>query len=373
MGLLSINDCTCLSAKLVSQSDRAVIVCGTYCAKSVFIAIFIVYSINLAERIMKTKSLSSRFLMELEKLRTTRPGLVHEISDVLNMDETAVYRRLRGAVRFSLDEIGGLVQHYNLSLDDMLSLNPEGNYRAWKMDLLLVAGKNGMDPDAMQRNIPLIEDLSQYSNSEMGGSLGCLTRHFYMHHKALWRFMHFKWGHYYSNINFYETFDAVQISSKLSDLFELHLANIKGIKYAFFIWDSLIIQKLVNDISYFKSMALLTEENVDLLRQDILELLNLCENAAARGKCEDFVERFELYVSPINIDTSHVYLHYGDQWNYSIEVHGVRPMITSKPEMCKEFSRNINRLKNASVLISQSAERERRTFFNEQRELVEAL
>lgn len=322
---------------------------------------------------MKNESLSSGFLFELGKIRTKKPALVHEISDVLNMDEISVYRRLRGAVRFSADEIGKLASRYHISLDDLLSEYPEGDYEAWKMDLLLIAGKDGLDPDAIERNMPLIDLLSDQQCTEMGGALGGLTRHFYMHHKQLWRFMHFKWGRYYSNTDNYNTFDSVQISPKLSDLFDLHLSKMKGIKYAFFIWDNLIFQKLVNDIRYFKSMSLLTEENVLLIKQDIIDLLDACETAAAEGRCTDLVERFELYISPINIDTSQFYIRYGEQWNYSIEVHGIRPIITSKPHVCKEFSQCINRLKNASVLISKSAERERRQFFNKQRELLGVL
>ncbi|NDV83849.1 helix-turn-helix domain-containing protein [Bacteroides sp. 51] len=322
---------------------------------------------------MKNKCLSSEFLFQLEKMRTTRPALVHEISDILNMDENSVYRRLRGAVKFSVDEIGKLARHYHLSLDELLSAYPEGGYEAWKMDLLLIADKDGLDPDAIERNIPLINEFPNSQCTELGGSLGSLTRHFYMHHKHLWRFMHFKWGRYYSNVNTYSSFDAVQISPKLADLFEVHLSRWKNIKYAFFIWDSLIFQKLVNDIRYYKSMDLLTEENVLLIKQDIIELLDVCEKAAIEGRCRDIVERFEIYISPINIDTSQVYLRYGEHWNYSIEVHGIRPIITSKPNVCKEFSQSINRLKNASVLISKSAERERRRFFNQQYELLNSL
>lgn len=322
---------------------------------------------------MKAESLNSGFLFALEKMRATRPSLVHEISDILNMDANSVYRRLRGAVKFSIDEMGGIARHYHLSLDNLLSEYPEGNYQAWKMDLLQVTGKNGLDPDAIERNLPLIHVLPNLECTELGGALGSLTRQFYMHHKHLWRFMHFKWGRYYSNSNIYNCFDTVQISPKLSDLFDAYMAKWKGIKYAFFIWDSLIIQKLVNDIRYYKSMSLLTEENVLLIKQDVVELLDNCERAAVEGKHRDIVGRFEIYISPINIDTSQVYLQYGEHWSYSIEVHGIRPIITSKPHVCKEFAQSINRLKNASILISKSAERERRRFFNQQYELLDSI
>lgn len=322
---------------------------------------------------MKKESLSFGFLLELEKMRTTKPALVHEISDVLNMDETSVYRRLRGAVRFSADEIGLLASRFHISLDDLLSEHPEGDYQAWKMDLLLITGKDGVDPDAIERNIPLIDRLSEQQCSEMGGALSGITRQFYMHYKQLWRFMHFKWGRYYSNTDNYDTFDSVQIPQKLSDLLELRLSRLRGMKYAFFIWDNLIFLKLVNDIRYFKSMSLLSEENVLLIKQDVTDLLNACENAAAEGRWPGLIERMEIYISPINIDTSQLYLRYDEHWSYSIEIHGIRPMITSKPEVCKEFSQCINRLKNASVLITKSAERERRRFFNQQRELLASL
>lgn len=321
---------------------------------------------------MKENLLTEGFLRELNRLRSKKSSLAHEISHILDMDETSVYRRLRGAVRFSIDEMGLLAHRFNISLDSLLSEQPEGDYQAWKMDLLLIANENGLDIDAMERNIPMIEELPEKAEIEVGGSLGCLTRHFYMYYKQLWRFMHFKWGRYYSNSHYYDSFSTVQIHPRLSDLLETHLLRYKKIKYCFFIWDSLIIRKLVNDVLYFKSMAALTEEDVSLIKQDIIEFLNNCEQIATKGKFEG-CDKFELYISPINIDTSHVYTHYGERWLYSVEVYGIRPMITTKAHICEEFCRNINRLKKASVLISQSAERERRTFFNEQRKLVDLL
>ncbi|NDV60011.1 helix-turn-helix domain-containing protein [Bacteroides sp. 519] len=321
---------------------------------------------------MKEESLTTEFLRKLKKLRKSKSALVHEISNILDMDEISVYRRLRGAVRFTVDEMGLLAQRLNISLDNLLSEQPEGDYQAWKMDLLLIANENGLDIDAMERNIPMIEDIPEKAEIEIGGSLGCLTRHFYMHYKQLWRFMHFKWGHYYSKNSYYDMFNSVQIHPRLSNLLETHLSRYERIKHCFFIWDSLIIQKFVNDVQYFKSMSLLTNEDALLIKEDITKLLNDCEYIAAKGKFEK-CDRFDLYISPINIDTSHVYTHYGRHWHYSVEVYGIRPMITSKPYICEEFCRSINKLKNASILISQSAERERRMFFNEQRELIDLL
>ena len=322
---------------------------------------------------MNNSSLSTLFLDALNNLRTIRPRLVHEISNLLDMDEVSVYRRLRGAVRFSTDEVGILAHRYSISLDDLLGEQPEGSYDSWKMDFPLTVTSEGFNISMIEQNIPLLKQLLEEPLTEAGGAMGFLTRHFFMQYKELSRFMMFKWGRYYSDMEAFKTFDTVEVPDRLSQTFLDHIAEYNKIKHTFYIWDSKIISKLVNDIHYFRSMALISDEGMDRLRQDIYTLLDDCEMMAAQGAFKETGNTFELYISPINIDTSQVYMRFGDYWLYSVEVYNIRSFLTFKPHVCANMSKWINNLKSTSVLISSSAERERILFFKQQREVVDTL
>lgn len=322
---------------------------------------------------MSDSLLSDIFLETLNRLRYYSPDFVNEVSDLLDMDKVSIYRRLRGTVRFTVDEIGLLAHKFNISLDSLLGEQSEGKYRAWKMDLPLLFTGQGFDYDTMEQNIPLLQRWNQEPVSETGGAIGFLTRHFYMKYHELSRFMLFKWAHYYSDIDPSKRFGDVELPERMSKLFLDHIAEYRRVKHTFYIWDSNIIRNLVNDINYFQSMSLISEEDKQLLKEDICQFLSDCEVMTSTGRFMNTDNTFDLYISPINIDTSHVYMNFGNNWIYTVEVYGIRSFLTFKPHICKEMSIKINNLKRASTLISQSAEKERILFFKKQCDIVEAM
>ncbi|MDL2221525.1 hypothetical protein LJC35_03105 [Parabacteroides sp. OttesenSCG-928-N08] len=322
---------------------------------------------------MNYDSLSDKFLNALGKLRSVKPNLIHHIADILDMDETSVYRRLRGTVKFTIDEMGLLAQRFHLSLDALMGDMPEGAYQSWKMDLPLIVDENGFDLDLIEQSLPLLRRYVEEPDTERGGVIGFLSRHFFMEYREIAKFMLFKWGHYYSDIPSFSQYDTVEIPERLFQLYRDHVAEYKKIKHTFYIWDNRIISKLVDDIQYFRSMLLLSEADTLLLKKEIFLLLDDFERIAESGQIAETGNSFELYISPIHIDTSHVYLHFGNFWHYSLEVYGVRSFVTFKPHVCEDLCKRINKLKAASVLISNSAEKERILFFKKQRDIVDSL
>lgn len=322
---------------------------------------------------MSDSLLSDIFLETLNRLRYYRPDFINEVSALLDMDKVSIYRRLRGTVRFTVDEIGLLAHKFNISIDNLLGEQPEGRYKSWKMDLPLVITGQGFDYESMEQNIPILQQWNQEKVSETGGAIGFLTRHFYMKYPELSRFMLFRWAHYYSDIDPSVKFDDVELPERLSKLFSDHIAEYRKVKHTFYIWDCNIIRNLINEIKYFQSMSLLSERAKQLLKEDICQFLNDCEIMASTGKFMNTDNTFDLYISPIHIETSHVYMRFGNNWVYTVEVYGIRSFITFKPHVCEEMSIRINQLKRASTLISQSAEKERILFFKKQCELVENL
>lgn len=323
---------------------------------------------------MKNESLLSTGVMrKLDLLRSERAHLAREIADILDLDENSVYRRLRGDVRFSADEIGLLAYKFDFSLDSIVGDYHEGDYDSWKIDLPLIYDSAGYDMDILEKSLAKIEKLVEGPDTEMGGAFGCLTRQFFMYYKEISRFMLFKWDRYYSEARTFDKFKEVEIQPPMMELFNLHLLQYRKVRHAFFIWDSLIFTKLINDIRYYKSMSMMDDEDVAMIKQDVHRLLHDCESAAAEGKFGDTGNAFDLYISPINIDTSHAYLRNADHGYYSVEVYGIKSFWTTRPHIRENLHKSIDNLKNASVLISGSAEKERRVFFNRQRELVETL
>ena len=69
-------------------------------------------------------------------------SLVNLIADVLDMGKESVYRRLRGEVLFTFQEVARLSQGLNISLDNLIGLK---NIRRAVFDLSLIKMDNLLD------------------------------------------------------------------------------------------------------------------------------------------------------------------------------------------------------------------------------------
>ena len=74
---------------------------------------------------MRDRLTGKEFQQELfKKIKSRLPGntqLSHAIAELLHISESTAYRRLNGEVLFSTDELLQLVQHFQLSVDDLLN------------------------------------------------------------------------------------------------------------------------------------------------------------------------------------------------------------------------------------------------------------
>lgn len=70
-----------------------------------------------------------RLLFEQLKSHTTSNiSLVDAISDLLNISNDAVYRRLRGEKRFDVDELAKICSHFNVSFDSLVGAKQQSLY-----------------------------------------------------------------------------------------------------------------------------------------------------------------------------------------------------------------------------------------------------
>lgn len=322
---------------------------------------------------MERKLLHYLFLDALYKKVPKKSELADDIADMLNLDKISVYRRLRGSVRFSVDEMGVIARKYEISLDELLDNISKKNIQSIKFDFPIIPDINNSNDERLEENYELYTQYLSGENSEIGGAMGILNRIFYIQHEQLTRFFLFKWGRYYTNEKQYKRFETVQIDERQQQIIEMELSLLNKYKKTFYIWDSQIIPNLVRDIKYYESIDSINKEEKQLIKEDLFQLLDRLEAMAIAGKHSETGNKFELYSASMNINTSHVYLHADDFWAYYLNIHLIRAIITYDHTFCMEMKRWINSLKASSVLISESGEKERLLFFNKQREAVDSL
>jgi mevalonate pyrophosphate decarboxylase len=73
-----------------------------------------------------------------------------------------------------------------------------------------------------------------------------------------------------------------------------------------------IFRSLANDIRYFHSIRLLTNEDIRIIKEDLFRLLDYIENLAFAGQFKETGNKVFFYISDINIDTNYACLEMED-------------------------------------------------------------
>jgi hypothetical protein len=162
-----------------------------------------------------------------------------------------------------------------------------------------------------------------------------------------------------------------------SEQFLQELANysmiIKQIANMSYVWDYMIFDYLVRDIQYFHSILLISNEEKDLIKKELLTLLNYLLEVATKGYFPETNKKVNIYISKINIDTNYSYIYTEELKMCRIHVFEKFDLFSFNTEMINNFRTWMQLKKRTSIQISEVDEKSRIDFFMKQRKLVEML
>ena len=207
--------------------------------------------------------------------------------------------------------------------------------------------------------------------SELATSSNMLPQTLYLKHDVLSKFRLFKWMYQNENIKC-KHFDELEIPAKLQDIQKEFVNAAEHIHTTSYIWDNRIFAHMVNDVEYFSSIHLLTDEDKQKIKEDLLLLLNELESLARKGKF-DSGNKVNIYISNINFETTYSYIESSNLQLSMIRIYAINSITSQDVEMHKSLKEWIKKIKKFSTLISESGEMQRIQFFKEQREIIDTL
>ena len=126
-----------------------------------------------------------------------------------------------------------------------------------------------------------------------------------------------------------------------------------------YIWDNTVFEHVVRDIQFFSEIHLVSEEDKELIKDDLLLLTDELEELAGKGKYETGND-VRIYISNIKFDATYSYVATSNSH-------------ISMIRMFRSLKEWVQSLKKFSTQISESGEMQRIRFFNEQREIINTL
>lgn len=318
---------------------------------------------------MKAEILHNNLLNSIKEAIPEGTNLANILMDTLFIGKEAAYRRLRGEVPFTLYETATISTKLGISIDNIVGSSLSEN-------VLFVLNKTqNSDPlendyKIFEKNVDELRLANKDPNSEVGISSNMIPFTFCMRTQELWKFRTFKWLYQHDNTT--APFQELVIPDKLRSICKSYVEEMLQMKNTYYIWDNMIFMNLVNDIKYYTKINLIGEDNMMLMKDELMYLIDKLEEISIRGHFKSG-GKVQIYISDVNFEATYGYIE-GQNLKLSlIRVFALNDIVSQDDRMFDGVKKWVQSLKRFSVLISESGEAQRIQFFRKQREIVNSL
>lgn len=320
---------------------------------------------------MDSNSWYDAFIDKLYKKFPKRMLLTKSMMYLLGLEREAVYRRLRKDVLFSAHEIVKIASAWNISLDEITNINAE----QFSFQMRQV---NYLDPSKeeiafLKYVIQSIGYLKNFPTTEFMDISNKFPRQLLAGYYYLNQFYLFKWMYQYGNDTEVLPFSQIKISEEKYKLTREYNEVIKLVPNNNFIWDPCIFDFLINDIKYFHSIYMITDEEKELIKKDLFNFLDYMLEVANAGCYPETKSKVNIFISQINIDTNYSYTLSPEANICFVHVFEKYEIFSFNADMIENFKAWMQMKKRTSIQISEVDERSRIEFFTTQRRLIETL
>ena len=315
--------------------------------------------------------LNKRLISAIEECIPEGQSTASFLADILSTGKEAVYRRLRGDVLFSFDEVAKISRTLNLSLDNIVGANHTDKAL---VELSIMKSPNMIEnfKQMMLNTTRHIERISTYPNSESRVAFNILPWSFYLNYDNLARFSIYKWM-YQRNVNSDTLhFSDFSLPSGIKECNQKYVFAFREIKNSCVILDWSVFIAFIKDIDYFVKLGLIARPDLLLIQEELLSLLNEIEGFTVSGRYANG-NTISIYLSNIEFETPYVHLKSDSYECCHIRIFSINGINSENSEICQEQKRWIETLKRYSTLITQSGEIQRAEYFKTQREHIKKM
>jgi len=297
--------------------------------------------------------------------------LARELMDLLCIEREAVYRRLRKDVVFHVYEVAKIASAWNISLDEIVDIS--SGKICFQMQLMDYLDPSEQDGQILQSTIESILRIKDFPEVELMNVCNKLPRPLLAGYSYLNQFYLFRWLYQYKTKEEAIPFSQSIVSEKKRELTADYNQAIKQIPNTNFILAHNLFENLVGDIQYFHSIRLITDEEKELIREDLYALLDYLLKVANLGCYPETKNKVNLYISQLSVDTNYSYVYANEGSICLIHAFGKHEIYTSNSKISMTFREWMKLKRRTSVQISGVDERRRVSFFEKQRQIVDGL
>lgn len=319
---------------------------------------------------MKNDLLYENLVAAIKEKIPGRGKLTNQLADLLMLEKEAVYRRLRGDVPFTIFEIAIIADKLDISLDHIIGC-ASGKSRPFQLKMVNFLNPSEEDCDMLEHFVNELRYLKDDPDSEVGGALNILPQSLVLDYRHIYQFYLFKWMYQCSNAMPVK-FSEIVLPDRLLLINSEIVMETREAANAYHIMDSMTFRYLVNDIKYFASIYLITRQEIEVLKKELLTFIDDMEALAARGFWREG-KNVHFFVSSVNFETSYSYVETQHCHLTMLKSFTLNDATSPDEAIFQRMKQWMQSLIRTSTLISRSGEKDRIVFFEEQRRIVDML
>lgn len=321
---------------------------------------------------MKDKyNLNEQIVSEIKKAMPLGSNMIQELMDLLPIGREAIYRRLRGEVPFTFEEIAKISQKMSFSLDAIIGVKNQER-AVFDLNLLEVDNLNEDYRRRLNGYVEFFRNISNQKNVRARFAFSTLPYAFYLPFENLARFRLYRWFYQVNKSQSSIPFSEMKMTEDVLEVQRIFITESRSIQRAAFILDREIFNGVIKDINYFFKLNLIIFEEIELLKKDLYDLVNELEALAISGTYKTGT-RVALYLANVDLEASHSHVESDSMCFSHLRVLSINSLNSYNPKISEIQKQWIDSLKRCSTLITQSGEVDRFAFFRKQRVAISVI
>ena len=293
------------------------------------------------------------------------------LSDLLNISRESAYRRIRGEINFTFEEVAALSQDLGFSLDNVVGIKRDEN-ALFNIHMLQNADYLDIYANKMLEYGRLFRENSEKMETKARISINTMPYFFHIHHENLSRFRIYKWLYQNQKITSKEKFSSFVLPDKVLNAHQVFFKDVQTVKNVTIIMDNNVFWSVAREIDYFYKRGLLSDEDLATLQTELHSIANWLEQVATDGLCPNG-SKIDLYLSSVDQEATYLHFEYGNKQFSQVRIFSISAIDSFNERLCKIQKEWIESLKRYSTLISESGEMQRFEYLRQQREYIDNI
>ena len=291
--------------------------------------------------------------------------------ETLNISRESVYRRIRGDISFTLEEIVKLSIELGFSIDELARKNQ--NTRAF-FDIQISSDQNPSEvfTTMFRQYFQHSFELAHAKDIESIMALNHIPLEFIVFFDNLFKFSYYRWMHRNIEFSLNYCYSNVVLPQELISLQQKVIENSKRIRNNTFIFDPNIFKNFISEIQYYHKRKLINDDEFLQCKEELFNMIDLMESIAQTGFYTSNT-KFNFYLSSINIESNNRYTKYDNQVQSQFFIHSMESLIIDNANICSLHKKRLDSLRKYATFITQSNEILQVKYFNKQRSYIDKI